>query len=594
ASRWAEEAESRHRAEEEAKAAAAVDGDGDVDNNVYTSEDEGTENYGRGGYHGAYVMQSKLGWGHFSTAWVAWDTAHSRYVALKVQKSAQHYSEADIDEIKILRQIADGDLEDSRCVVKLLDHFKHTSPNWSHVCMVFEFLGDNLLTLIKYTDYRGIPLPMVKEICRHVLIGLDYLHRELSIIHTDLKPENIFLVSTIDPSNDPRKSCVPLVPPAARAIEPPPRAPARPSTSSGKAKYVVASTSKGNGAVAFADIDESDDKGDLSTANEGSPSQDGDKKRGGGHRWGNKGTRNRMAMEAELGCKLVDFGNACWTYKQFTSDIQTRKYRCPEVLLGSKYSTSVDLWSFACICFELASGDVLFDPHSGDNFDRDEVFFTFDDLLIFLKFLGIYSQDFSNPTFNIIANIIFIMRLKFFFKITRKIITPIMIIATSRRHSKTSIPKLRVLHIFSTIVTNRIYSETIAIMLFIQGALMNHFISFFITIFRFTHLKQNSIKIVKCTQLTSNWFNISGSLKEISKWVRIHITRFSASEDASILNAHGNTSNQKTSERKGERKRKTKKRANLFVNFCFSEVGERKTVKNKEKQKLALGTELIS
>ncbi|KAE8809334.1 hypothetical protein D1007_14132 [Hordeum vulgare] len=76
------------------------------------------------------------------------------------------------------------------------DNFK---PQWSHVCMVFEFLGDNLLILIKYTDCRGIPLAMVKEICRHVLIGLDYLHRELFIIHTDLKPENIFLVSTIDP-----------------------------------------------------------------------------------------------------------------------------------------------------------------------------------------------------------------------------------------------------------------------------------------------------------------------------------------------------------------------------------------------------------
>ncbi|KAI4987818.1 hypothetical protein ZWY2020_028576, partial [Hordeum vulgare] len=333
---------------------------------------------------GAYVMQSKLGWGHFSTAWLAWDTTHSRYVALNVQKNAQHYSEAAMDEIKILRQIADCDLEDSRCVLKLLDYFKHTSPNGSHVCMVFEFLGDNLLTLIKYTDYRVIPLPMVKEICRHVIIGIDYLHHEISIIHTDLKPENIFLVSTIDPSNDPRKSGVPLVPPAARAIEPPPRAPARPSMSSDvtrnqqkkirkKAKHVVASTSEGNGAVAFADIDKSDDKGDLSTTNEGSPSQDGDRKRGGGLRRGNRGTRNRMAMEAELGCKLVDFGNACWTYKQFTSDIQTRQYRCPEVLLGSKYSTSVDLWYFACICFELASVDVLFDPHSGDNFDRDEL-----------------------------------------------------------------------------------------------------------------------------------------------------------------------------------------------------------------------------
>ncbi|XP_020169957.1 uncharacterized protein [Aegilops tauschii subsp. strangulata] len=434
ASRRAEEAGSRRRAEEEAEAAAAADGDGD--SSVYTSEDEGTEDYRRGGYHavrpgdtfkqGAYVVQSKLGWGHFSTVWLAWDTAHSRYVALKVQKSAQHYTEAAMDEIKILRQIADGDPEDSRCVVKLLDHFKHSGPNGSHVCMVFEFLGDNLLTLIKYTDYRGIPLPMVKEICRHVLIGLDYLHRELSIIHTDLKPENILLVSTIDPSKDPRKSGVPLVPPAARAIEPPPRAPAAPSVSTGltrnqkkkirkKAKRVAASTSEGNGAVASVDTDESDDKGDLSTANEGSPSEDGDRKRGGGHRRGSKGTRKRMAMEAELSCKLVDFGNACWTYKQFTSDIQTRQYRCPEVLLGSKYSTSADLWSFACICFELASGDVLFDPHSGDNFDRDEQ----DHLALMMELLGMMPRKialggrYSRDYFNRYGDLRHIRRLRF-------------------------------------------------------------------------------------------------------------------------------------------------------------------------------------
>jgi hypothetical protein len=26
--------------------------------------------------------------------------------------------------------------------------------------------------------------------------------------------------------------------------------------------------------------------------------------------------------------KLVDFGNACWVHKQFTTDVQTRQYRC--------------------------------------------------------------------------------------------------------------------------------------------------------------------------------------------------------------------------------------------------------------------------
>jgi serine/threonine protein kinase len=42
------------------------------------------------------------------------------------------------------------------------------------------------------------------------------------------------------------------------------------------------------------------------------------------------------------------------------------------VLLGSKYSTPADMWSFACIVFELATGDVLFDPRSGREYDRDE------------------------------------------------------------------------------------------------------------------------------------------------------------------------------------------------------------------------------
>ncbi|KAK2409022.1 Protein kinase superfamily protein [Trifolium repens] len=96
----------------------------------------------------------------------------TRYVALKIQKSAQHYTEAAMDEIKILKQIEEGNLDDKKCVVKLLDHFKHSGPNGIHVCMVFEFLGDNLLTLIKYSDYRGVPLSMVKEICFHIFGGL--------------------------------------------------------------------------------------------------------------------------------------------------------------------------------------------------------------------------------------------------------------------------------------------------------------------------------------------------------------------------------------------------------------------------------------
>ncbi|KAH0911971.1 hypothetical protein HID58_035292 [Brassica napus] len=378
------------------------------DGGEYTSEDEGTEDYRRGGYHavrigdsfknGRYVVQSKLGWGHFSTVWLSWDTLSSRYVALKVQKSAQHYTEAAMDEITILQQIAEGDADDTKCVVKLLDHFKHSGPNGQHVCMVFEYLGDNLLTLIKYSDYRGLPIRMVKEICYHMLVGLDYLHKELSIIHTDLKPENVLLVSRIDPSKDPRKSGAPLV------------------IASGKEKTV---DSNGdfvkNHKKDVRKVKRSVDGKPSAAAEEDCPSTSngGEEGKQGGKK-GSRSSRRHLVESADLKCKLVDFGNACWTYKQFTSDIQTRQYRCPEVILGSKYSTSADLWSFACICFELATGDVLFDPHSGDNYDRDE-----DHLALMMELLGMMPRKialggrYSRDLFNRHGDLRHIRRLRF-------------------------------------------------------------------------------------------------------------------------------------------------------------------------------------
>ena len=335
-----------------------------------------------------------------------------RYVALKVQKSAQHYTEAALDEITILQQIAEGDTDDKKCVVKLLDHFKHSGPNGQHVCMVFEYLGDNLLTLIKYSDYRGMPINMVKEICFHILVGLDYLHKQLSIIHTDLKPENILLLSTIDPSKDPRKSGAPLILPNSKDKTMLESTAARDTkTSNGDfiknhKKNIKRKAKQAAHGCAEKEASEGvDGNHETSGAVESSPNAssareqasssagtsrlsdaDGMKLKEQGNRRGSRTVRQKLLASADVKCKLVDFGNACWTYKQFTNDIQTRQYRCPEVILGSKYSTSADLWSFACICFELATGDVLFDPHSGDNFDRDEVrifLFTYLDVLCF-------------------------------------------------------------------------------------------------------------------------------------------------------------------------------------------------------------------
>jgi serine/threonine protein kinase len=70
--------------------------------------------------------------------------------------------------------------------------------------------------------------------------------------------------------------------------------------------------------------------------------------------------------------KLADFGNACWVHEHFTSDIQTRQYRAPEVILGAKYAPSVDMWSMGCMAFELATGDLLFEPKTGQSFDKND------------------------------------------------------------------------------------------------------------------------------------------------------------------------------------------------------------------------------
>ena len=54
-----------------------------------------------------------------------------------------------------------------------------------------------------------------------------------------------------------------------------------------------------------------------------------------------------------------------------------------QVLLGAKYSTPADMWSLACMVFELVTGDVLFDPRSGKDYERDE-----DHLALFMELLG--------------------------------------------------------------------------------------------------------------------------------------------------------------------------------------------------------------
>lgn len=303
--------------------------------------------------------------------------------AMKVVKSATHYTEAARDEVQLLQCARDRDSDDAFHCCRLLDHFDHSGPHGRHVCMVFEVLGDNLLALIRAYNHRGIPMPVVRHLAHQILVALDFLHTTCGIIHTDLKPENVMM-------KEPLKERAPakLVAPAPAAV--PSKATSgkiaaalaagQPLTKNQKKKLrkklqakdggegedtaepsgsevttttttqeessgaepqsaatevaEVAATVETAAEAAGPPSDEAQPPAEATAANDTAaaagveaaalPSEARD---------------NGAALSLDerllgMTCKVVDFGNACWVHKHFTDDIQTRQYRAPEVRKG--------------------------------------------------------------------------------------------------------------------------------------------------------------------------------------------------------------------------------------------------------------------
>ena len=91
-----------------------------------------------------YLVLRKLGWGQFSTVWMCSDAGTTvdseRYVAMKIVKSHRDFTEAAIDEIKLLKAVREADPMDEgrQRVIQLFDTFKIIGVNGTHICMIFE------------------------------------------------------------------------------------------------------------------------------------------------------------------------------------------------------------------------------------------------------------------------------------------------------------------------------------------------------------------------------------------------------------------------------------------------------------------------
>lgn len=400
--------------------------------------------YKPGGYHTCYIGENyknekytlvrKLGWGHFLTVWLARDNDKQCHVAMKIVRSAKHYTDTAVDEIKLLDKVTTGDSHHPghEHVIQLLDTFTHEGPNGTHVCMVFEVLGENLLGLIRRYKHRGIPVVFVKQIAKQLLLALDFLHRRCGVIHTDLKPENILIEigdveqivkiveqeeqhaklqrkllktstklksdtasATTSSNNTPRLASTKIRATAELTLSPsigrngrrsrrqtlitgsqPLPSPLR-SFNKSFTSVLGLSQTTANTPIQPINLQTSFTNNSDHEFSEGVEKSLNDSLSSmlilQTYNYTSYQEPSQIINEDELiSVKIADLGNACWSHHHFTDEIQTRQYRSPEVLLGYHWGASADLWSFACLIFELLTGDYLFDPRLGKSYTKDD------------------------------------------------------------------------------------------------------------------------------------------------------------------------------------------------------------------------------
>ncbi|XP_027858460.1 SRSF protein kinase 2-like [Xiphophorus couchianus] len=460
----------------------------------YEEQQENPSDYGIGGYYRVeigeifvdrYQVLKKLGWGHFSTVWLCWDMVTKRFVALKVVKSAEMFTETALDEIKLLKCVRDSDPKDPKRekIVQLIDNFRISAPTGEHVCMVLEVLGHELLKWIVKSNYTGLPLPCVKSILKQVLQGLDYLHTKCKVIHTDIKPENILLrvdeIYLRKLAANTKLWQLPVPPPplsSSSSVNRDSREKQSVFNLFGKLTGVLHTLGEWSSKVSRSPLKQQLSAKDKSRRGQKSPSdlksdkphvtfseaaassthhftstsklrghnlklrrqtllfEDGldSAPRSHRHSMGScpnfsvdapvSGPRSALTPQTshteavappassargigdtdvpldvlkphnadKIVVKIADLGNACWVHKHFSEDIQTCQYRSIEVLIGADYDTPADIWSAACMAFELATGDYLFDPQPGAAFCREE-----DHIAHIIELLGPLSSQFA-------------------------------------------------------------------------------------------------------------------------------------------------------------------------------------------------------
>ncbi|XP_041050329.1 homeodomain-interacting protein kinase 4-like [Carcharodon carcharias] len=135
-----------------------------------------------------YDVIAVLGKGTFGEVTKCWKRASGHFVAIKIIRNYTFRKGVIKCELKMLRMLGSVD-SDKFHIVRFFESFNDDAK----LCLVFELLEQSLYEYQKENNFLPLPIRHIRSITKQTLIALQKL-KELSIVHTDIKPENIMLV----------------------------------------------------------------------------------------------------------------------------------------------------------------------------------------------------------------------------------------------------------------------------------------------------------------------------------------------------------------------------------------------------------------
>ncbi|PYI20349.1 kinase domain protein [Aspergillus violaceofuscus CBS 115571] len=140
-----------------------------------------------------YQVVGKLGYGSYSTVWLCRDKSENKYVAIKVLTNTN--SPRALSEIRIYDHLSrlNSSHIGSAYVRGLYDAFSIPGPDGTHQCLVHPPMHLSLNELRMLSKSRRLSEPLLKQALLCILQGLDFLHREAGVVHTDIRASNIML-----------------------------------------------------------------------------------------------------------------------------------------------------------------------------------------------------------------------------------------------------------------------------------------------------------------------------------------------------------------------------------------------------------------